>query len=341
MDPSRVSAASRRSRVLATLVVALIAAVPAAQTDVTLWVTLGDADQLVEVDPYTFTEVRRITVDPKPHGLAISADGSKVYLASDRTGNFQVVDVRRGVVAEEIPIGKDPNQMTLTRDERFAYVPMRGEDAIAVVQLQPLRLVKKIPMDKGPHDSYTSADGSRVFVGAQYGRSIAVVDPAKQALLYQIPTDDGVRPMAITRDGRTVYAALSNLLGFVVADVEKGVNRRVELGTLPDELPRPYLDTFTHALHLSADESEIWVTDCINDLVRVVRTSDFTEIAQIRVGHFPHWFAARPDGRVVFVSLWYSDAVAAIDVASRRVVHNMQFARASGPKRIAVARKVR
>ena len=61
--------------------------------DVTLWVTLGDSDILVEVDAYTFKEIRRIKVDPKPHGLTASADGSKVYLTSDRVGNFQVVDV--------------------------------------------------------------------------------------------------------------------------------------------------------------------------------------------------------------------------------------------------------
>ena len=312
-----------------------------AQNDVTLWITLGDTDQLVEVDPYTFKELRRITVDPKPHGLAVSADGSKVYLASDRTGNFQVVDVRTGVVAEQINIGKDPNQMALTHDGRLAYVPVRGENAIAVVQLSPLTLLKKLPMDTGPHDSYTSADGTRIVVGAQFGRSIAVVDPAKQAVLYSIPTEDGVRPMALTKDGRTVYAALSNLIGFVVADIEKGVTRRVELGTLPAGLPRPYLDTFTHALYLTPDESEIWVTDCINDLIRIVRTSDMTEIAQIRVGHFPHWFAPRPDGKVVFVSLWYSDAVAAIDPTTRTVLHNIQFARQTGPKRIAIAPKAK
>lgn len=321
--------------------VALVALTHAQERDHTLWITLGDIDQLVEADPYTFKEIRRITVDPKLHGLGFSPDGSKIYLASDRTGNFQVVDARKGAVVEQINLGKDPNQMAITHDGRFAYVPMRGEDAIAVVQLEPLKLLKKIPFDKGPHDSYTSADGTRVFVGAQFGRSIAVVDTGKQEMLYTLPTTDGVRPLAPTRDGRTLYAALSNLLGFVVVDSEKGVTRRVELGTLPDGLPPPYLETYTHALHLSADETEIWVTDCINDLIRVVRVSDMQEVAQIRVGHFPHWFAARPDGQVVFVSLWYSDAVAAIDTKTRKVLANMQFERASGPKRIGIAPKVR
>jgi DNA-binding beta-propeller fold protein YncE len=329
-------------RFLIVVSVALASTCVAAQgRDVTLWVTLGDIDQLVEVDAYAFKEIRRITVDPKPHGLAASADGSKLYLASDRTGNFQVVDVRRGVVTEQLKLGTDPNQMALTRDGRFAYVPMRGEDSVAIVQLSPLTLVKKIPMDKGPHDAYTAANGRRIYVGAQFGRSIGVFDPDSQSLVQQIPTADGVRPMQPARDGKLLYAALSNLLGFVVVDPWKGeVVRRIELGSLPEGVPEPYLETWTHALALVNDDRELWVTDCINDLVRIVRTSDYKEIAQIRVGRFPHWFSERPDGQVMFVSLWDSHAVAAIDITTRKVLANIQFARGGGPKRILVAPKV-
>jgi YVTN family beta-propeller protein len=306
----------------------------------TLWVTLGDSDQLVEVDPYAFKEVRRITTDPRPHGLAASNDGSKIYIGSDRTGRFSVIDARSGKVEAQIPLGKDPNQMTLTKDGRFAYMPMRAEDTVAIVQLEPLKLLKKIAMNRGPHDAYTTEDGSRIYVGAQYGNAIAVFDPATQSLLHQIPTSDGVRPLEPTRDGRTLYAALSNLIGFVVVDPATGaVTRRVELGTLPDGVPKPYLDTYTHALQLVKDDTELWVTDCVNDLVRVVRTSDLTEVAQIRVGKFPHWFTVRPDGLVLFVSLWDSNAVAAIDINTRKVLTNIQFPRGSGPKRILAAPK--
>jgi 6-phosphogluconolactonase (cycloisomerase 2 family) len=306
--------------------------------EVSLWVTFGDADQLVEIDAHTFKEIRRITTDPRPHGLAASADGSKIYVGSDRTGNFQVIDAASGRIEGQVALGKDPNQMVLTRDGRFAYMPLRGEDTVAIIQLDPLRVIKKISMDRGPHDAYITEDGSRIYVGAQYGRSIAVFDPATHTLLHQIGTDGGVRPMAPTRDGRMVYTALSNLLGFVVVDPSiRRVTRRVELGRLPDGVPPPYLETYTHALQLVKNDTELWVTDCINDLVRVVRTSDLTEVAQIRVGKFPHWFALRPDGQVLFVSLWDSHAVAAIDVNTRKVLTNFQFPRGSGPKRILVA----
>jgi DNA-binding beta-propeller fold protein YncE len=321
----------------------LVASALSAQAPaISLWVTLGDSDQLVEVDPFGYREIRRIKVDPKPHGLAVSADGSKVYLASDKTGNFQVIDARSGRITGQIPIGNDPNQMTLTRDGRFAYVPMRGESTIAVVQLDPLRLVKKLPAPAGPHDAYTSADGTRIYVGAQFGTGIVVVDPATQSVLHTIPTTEGVRPLEPSEDGKTIYVALSKLLGFVVVDpATRRVTRRVELGSLPEGMPQPYRDTWTHGLQLANGGTELWLCDDINDLVRVIRLSDMKEVAQIRTGHFPHWFAMRPDGQVIFVSLWFSDAVAAIDVQSRKVLSNMQFELGSGPKRIAIAKRVR
>lgn len=328
---------------LAALACTVVATPLAAQSpDVTLWVTLGDSDQLVEVDPYSYRELRRIKVDPKPHGLAVSEDGSRVYLASDRTGNFQVVDARTGRITGQIPIGNDPNQMTLTKDGRFAYVPVRGDNTIAVVELDPLRLVKLLPSPPGPHDAYTSADGTRIYVGAQYGNAITVIDPKTQTVLHTIPTADGVRPLRPSADGKTLYVALSNLIGFVVVNPEtRQVTRRVELGTIPEGVPQPYKDTWTHDLQLVNGERELWVTDDVHDLIRIVRLSDMTETAQIRTGHFPHWFAMRPDGRVVFVSLWFSHAVAAIDVQSRRVLTNIQFELGSGPKRIALARRVK
>jgi YVTN family beta-propeller protein len=47
----------------------------------------------------------------------------------------------------------------------------------------------------------------------------------------------------------------------------------------------------------------------------------------------------RPDNKVAFVSLWDSDAVAAIDVQTHKVLANMQFARGTGPKRIAIGNR--
>lgn len=325
--------------------IALFALTGAAQTqarDATLWVTLGESDQLVEVDAYSYAEVRRIKVDPKPHGLVVTADGSTIYITSDKTGMLQVVDARSGKITGQIRVGNDLNQLTLSKDEKFAYIPVRVENRIAVVQLNPLKVVKYLPSPAGPHDAYTSPDGSRIFVGAQYGGGIVVIDPATQDVLHVIPTTAGVRPIRPSRDGKTLYVALSNLVGFVTVDVPtRKITRRVELGTLPEGVPQPYKDTWTHDVALANDEKELWICDDANDLVRVVRLADMKETHQIKTGHFPHWFAMRTDGQILFNSLWFSDAVAVLDVTTKKVLANIQFERGSGPKRIAVAKRVR
>jgi len=209
-----------------------------------------------------------------------------------------VIDARSGQITGTLPLGNDPNQMTLTKDGRFAYVTMRGESKIAVVELDPLRLVKKLDVPAGPHDGYTSADGSRIYIGAQYGSAVIVIDPATQSVLYNIPVPAGARPLEPSADGKTIYVALSKLLGFVVVDpASRQVTRRVELGTLPEGLPVPYQDTWTHGLQLANRGRELWLCDDISDLIRVVRISDMKEVAQIRVGHFPHWLAMRPELR--------------------------------------------
>ena len=287
----------------------------ASARNATLWVTLGDSDQLVEVDAYRFKELRRITTDPRPHGLAASSDGSKIYIGSDRTGNFQVIDARSGRIAAKIPLGKDPNQMTLTRDGRYAYVPMRGEDSVAIVELNPLRLVRKVPMNKGPHDAYTTADGSRIYVGAQYGNAIGVFDPATFELLHQIPTSDGVRPLALSKDSRTVYTALSNLLGFVVVDAAKPGRHQARRVGHASRRSAEAVSRHLHARHPARERRYRALDHRLHQRPGAHCQDERPDRdRQIRVGKFPHWFTVRPDGEVLFVSLWDSHAVAAIDV---------------------------
>jgi YVTN family beta-propeller protein len=327
----------------ALLALALSASLLSAQArDATLWVTLGETDKIVEVDPYTYIESRRITVDRGVHGLVVSKDGGTLYITSDKTGNMQVVDVRSGKVTGTLKVGNDLNQLTLTKDEKFAYVPVRGDNRIAVVQINPLKVIKYLPSPAGPHDAYTSEDGTRVYVGAQFGGGIVVIDPAKQEVLHVIPTTAGVRPIRPSRDGKTLFVALSKLVGFVTVDpAQQKVTRTVTLGTLPEGTPQPYRETWTHDLALVNNETELWLCDDANDLIRVIQLKDMKETHQIKTGHFPHWFAMRPDGNVIFASLWFSDAVGVYDTKTKKVITNIQFELDGGPKRIAVGKKVK
>jgi hypothetical protein len=49
----------------------------------------------------------------------------------------------------------------------------------------------------------------------------------------------------------------------------------------------------------------------------------------------------RPDGKVLFASLWFSDAVGAYDTQTKKLIAHVQFGLDTGPKRIAIGRRVR
>ncbi len=321
----------------------LVAAAREEADETTLYVTLGESDQLALVDPWNFKVKRTIKIDPRPHGLNASPDGEKIYLTSEVTGNLQVIDAAKGEILGNIHVGHDPNQLAVTPDGKLAFVPLRGEAAVAVVELEPeLKLVRRLSVPEMPHNIYTSADGRRAYVGCIRGSAIVVIDTAAREVAATIQMPGGVRPMALKRDGSLIYVALSRLHGFAVFDpLARRIINQVELPRLPEGTPRPFLDTYTHGLALSADEKELWVTSCAGDAIYAFSLPDYRQKARIHVGHFPHWFALRPDGKVLFLSNWLSDAVSAIDVVGKKVLANVEFARGTGPKRILVASRRR
>ena len=341
-----------------------------------LVVDVSGADYLEVIDLRTNKTERRIRVGEHPHGLAagrpvvfnaktgVSAETDFIYTTVEDSGQLVVVNAETGEVVRKVKVGKVPNQLTLTRDLRFAYVPLRDEASVAVVEFEEkveamkvrlttgamrafprseyeARVVKRLPMGEWPHNAYTGATTGRVYVTSFRGGKIHVFDPAKHEQLYVIELPGEVRPMALTRDEKRAYVALSDFHGFVEVDLnERKVARRVELPALPAGTPEPYLKTYVHGLTLSPDERELWVTSCAGAAVYVYSVPELELQGKVAVGKFPHWFAWQPpqdaimQGWRLWVSEMDSNTVSAIDPVARQVVATIPTGPA--PKRIVV-----
>jgi YVTN family beta-propeller protein len=341
-----------------------------------LYVDVSGADYLEVVDLRAMKPVKKIHVGKQPHGLAaarpfifnattgVSAETDFIYTTVEESGQLVVVNAETGDVVRKAKVGKTPNQLTLTQDLRFAYVPLRDEASVAVVEFEEkievmkvrkttgermafprseyeARVVKKLPMGEWPHNAYTGAKTGRVYVTSFKGKKIHVFDPATHEPLYVIEMPGEVRPLALMRDETRAYVALSDFHGFVEVDLEKReVTRRVELPALPAGTPEPFLKTYVHGLTLSPDESELWVTSCAGAAVYVYSLPQLELQGKVAVGKFPHWFAwqppeeARMQGWRLWVSEMDSNTVSAIDPVSRTVIATVPTGPA--PKRIVV-----
>jgi len=165
------------------------------------------------------------------------------------------------------------------------------------------------------------------------GQRITIIDAATRKKLSEIAPGNWVRPIAIKRDESLAYTAISALHGFVVVDLRAGrVIKTVELPPLPPGTPKPFLDTYTHGLALSPDESELYCTSMPGNAIHVFNLPALERVAKIDVGRDPNWIVFRRDGRFAFVSNTTDDSVSVIDTAARKVTATIQVGHA--PKRL-------
>jgi YVTN family beta-propeller protein len=98
---------------------------------------------LVMIDTSTFTVVSHpLAINAHQHGVAISPDGGRLYLANNvfgGKGSLSEVDAKTFRELRRIPLGKDHEQVTLDSGGRRAYLTggfaLGGHDELTVVDL--------------------------------------------------------------------------------------------------------------------------------------------------------------------------------------------------------------
>ena len=128
-----------------------------------LYVQLSQYYGFVVADPRTGKILRRVDMpipkgakapDTLPvttnHGLRITADG-KYLIANgsmtDLVGIYSLPELR---LVATVPVGRDPNWVTLTPDGRRVFISNRGSDDVSVIDLASRKEVARIKVGKYP-----------------------------------------------------------------------------------------------------------------------------------------------------------------------------------------------
>jgi YVTN family beta-propeller protein len=304
---------------------------------VKLYVTSSTGDDIHVIDLNTLKVIGRIKTALHPHGAAVSADGRRFFTTIESDHTLLVFDTASDKVLRKIKLSGLPNQCAATPDGKYAGVPIRGGDSLDIVDVARGKVVKNLPV-KVPHNCYNAGSNDQMFVTSMGEDKVKRVDLKTLRYTAEIPVGGVPRPLAVTRDGKTLYCALSDLHGFVIADIPSGqVVRKVQMPPLPRGVKLPVPRTPTHGLELTPDGKELWVTSCATETVYVYDTARGEVVGKVSVGKGPNWVAFSPDGRYCCVSNVLSDDVSILDTARRREV--ARIAVGKQPKRL-VAVKV-
>jgi YVTN family beta-propeller protein len=156
------------------------------------------------IDHSAWQDVARIEYKT-PLNLAVSPDGRRLYAACEASNSLSVVDVGRGTVTAEIPVGIQPHFVLLSADGTRAYVSNRGSDDVSVVDLRALRVVATIAVGDEPHEMATDAAGTVLYVANAGTYDVSVVDLAAGAETKRLAASRGPWGAARSPDGRYVY----------------------------------------------------------------------------------------------------------------------------------------
>jgi YVTN family beta-propeller protein len=307
---------------------------PKAQSVPKLYVTNSAGDNIHVIDLRTFKVVGEIKTGAGPHGAAASADGRRFFTTIESDHTLLVIDTATDKVLQTIKLTELPNQCAATPDGRYVGVPIRGGNSVDIVDVPQGKVVKNLPV-KVPHNCYNAKRNDHLFVTSMGDHKVNLIDLKTLSYRAEIPVGGVPRPLAVTRDENTLYCALSDLHGFVIADIpQRKVVQTVNLPPLPPGTKFPVPHTPTHGLELTPDEKELWVTSCGTDTVYVFDTSSQKIVGKVNVGQGPNWVTFSPDGKYCCVSNVLSDDVSILEVAKRQEVARVKVGKQ--PKRLVV-----
>jgi YVTN family beta-propeller protein len=324
----------------ATVGIALFAAaaLPAAASDLRgrmlLYVDNSLGDDLTVIDLGILKAVDTIKVGSQPHGLCAPAGGRRLFTTIERDHSLEAIETTTGRILDTIPLTGTPNECAATPDGRYVGVPIRDRDSVNIVDTALKKVVKVLPV-KVPHNCFNSGNNQDLYVSSMGSSEIDVIDLKTMEYSARIPTGGIPRPYAVSNDEKTLYSALTNLHGFVIADIpRRKVVDRVQLPPAPPLACPLEVNTPTHGLALTPDGKQLWITSLADSGVYVYDLSSKQTSPMIHVGKCPNWVTFSPDGKYCAVSNSDTNDCSIIDTRTRREVARLKVGKA--PKRVLV-----
>ncbi len=225
-------------------------------------------------------DVREIGV---PAGLAVSADGSNLYVAN--VLGHSVSWLRPG----------DPAWKVRTLPLSGAGDPTDAKQAEPTVEIGA-------PDTSYPYACLLDEARHRLFVSLWGQSAVQVIDTENFALLARWATEEHPNEMALTKDGKRLFVANANRNS--VSEIDPLTGRRLE--TLVAELtPNAEPGNTPNSLALSPDEKRLFVANASINTVAVFDVSQEGKARSagfIPVGWYPTSVRLTPDGRRLLVA---------------------------------------
>ncbi|MEW6144522.1 MAG: IPTL-CTERM sorting domain-containing protein [Thermodesulfobacteriota bacterium] len=210
------------------------------------------------------------------NGIAVSPDGSTVYVTSSITDTLTVIRTSDFTVIDSIPMGAGPDNLDFTPDGTKAYVADQVENAVYVIDTASVTISDVIPVPGGSlvRNVTVAPNGQFVYVASTGSNIVTVIDTLTDTVIDTVTVGSSPRNIAFTPDSALAYVANGNSSDVSVIRTSD----HTTVDTIPTGQDTP------HGADITPDGQFAYITAIFSDDVAVIRTSDNEVIDTISGG---------------------------------------------------------
>ena len=143
---------------------------------------------------------------PSPIEMAMSSDGSTLYVVCEGTDELAVVDARSGSVLRRIGVGRVPKGVALSPDVRRAYVVNSWSDDVSEIDLTSFKVVRTLRTGFEPTSAITDRPGAFLYTANRISNDVSVIDLKSGAEIKRLLAGRGASYLALSPDGARIYS---------------------------------------------------------------------------------------------------------------------------------------
>ena len=244
------------------------------------------------IDTETLEVVRRMDSGPDPELLDIDHKGDRVYVANEDDGMVTVLRLRQRQDLAEIPVGVEPEGMSVSPDDRITVATSEPTSMAHIIDNATLKVVANVLVDTRPRVATSRHDGKQSGSPPRLAERLRSSTPKTYKIIKKIRLPDSrCPPRGYSTDGHSAFpktaSSRSSRLG--------AANRVAVVDTATYEVK----DTSSSAsapgtCSLNPDGSKLYVVNGLTNDMTVVDAATLKPEKSVPVGRLPWGIVIKP-----------------------------------------------
>ncbi len=270
------------------------------------------------IDGTRFVELARIPTGREPHHLYMTPDEKSVIVANAGSDSLTFIDPRTAQVQRTLRGMIDPYHLRFSPDMKWFVTAANRLNHIDLYRWdgENPELAKRIPTGKTPSHLWIDSGSTTVYSSMQDSDELVAIDLATQTLTHRVKT--GALPADVfgTPDDRHLLVGLTGGTGVQVFELAPGQAPKA-VGQIPT-------GKGAHAFRALGDRRHVLISNRVANTISQIDYTRMSVVAEFPAPSGPDCMDVSADGTLIMVGSRWAGKLTLIDIAQRRVVHQVK-----------------